>query len=208
MGIRRHYIRAILALAAIAVQSTAATFEANASECGYVYGEGPTWIPVTVAKWDGAAGLMVAFATFHTGNYTFSSGMCRFNTGGIPDRASITKATLKLRIAEAPFNANLRTILFEYYPSTKWPIDGDDYTVLPIDGAYAVPVTGLHASSGTNDIDLLEPEANINKTGYTGIRIANVVGAPTGQNNVRIEQAGTQLVVTYEERRTIIITTN
>ena len=62
------------------------------------------------------------------GNYSVLAALLRFDTSSLPDGATITAATLKLHVT-AKTDADNRSLVGEWYPSSNWPIDAADYTL-------------------------------------------------------------------------------
>jgi hypothetical protein len=133
-------------------------------------------------------------------------GLFRFATSSLPDDAVISAATLRISpLALATDEA--RTLDFEWYePGT---IDTGDYAENAGTTAASVAAATWQAwaTSGTVDVTLSNPDANISKTGFTGLRVGISGGAPPAgvTNDTRIEIASLEhttrdeakLIVTY-----------
>jgi hypothetical protein len=142
---------------------------------------------------------------FSAATYRTQVGFIRFNTGAaLPDSATITNTILRIYTAGGINDTDNRSLDIEWYPWTTLSVS--DYTDNVATTAYSIDITTLIAGvggSGEIDLVLTNPNANISKTGYTGLRLGISGGAPTGENDVFIrtlEHATlpeTQLIITY-----------
>lgn len=122
--------------------------------------------------------------TFSSPNYTVSDMLMRWDTSSIPDAATILDAKLRFVLSSKTDGADNRNLNVEWYSSANWPIDLTDYAALVGTTAAVVDLAALTAGA-SNDITLT-PAGNVNKTGYTGLRLGLDGGAPTVINQLQI----------------------
>ncbi len=108
--------------------------------------------------------------------------MVRFDTSVIPDGAAVTGATLTLQIAGGILNPDTRNLNFEWYPWTAMATS--DYIDPVGSTANATAISALTTNPVVNSFVLANPSANVNKTGYTGLRFGISGGAPVGVNDL------------------------
>jgi len=137
------------------------------------------------------------------GTFWVAVGLLRFDTSAIPDDATITAAELKLYVTSKG-DADNRGVTAEWYSASNWPIDAADYTATAAATAHAgVDITSITLNSDLT-MALLNPATNINKTGYTGLRLHVSGGQPAGVNYVvwsafdHATNIAPRLVVTYD----------
>lgn len=105
--------------------------------------------------------------------YVVGVGLLRFDTSAIPAGATITETRLRLRANGASNGwGSADGMSIEYYASANWPIDGADYVFAIAQDAFAVArPTPTGDVNQWFDLQLLNPDANISKSGYTGFRL-------------------------------------
>jgi hypothetical protein len=155
--------------------------------------------------WRPAAGTTAYTTTsqiiaYNNAGYNNTLGFVRFDTSAIPGTQTILTAALRIYII-ATASANARNITADWYDAGS-TITTADYTATVGTNACA-GVTIASFAIGLNDIALLNPDANINRTGYTGLRLFVDGAAPTGENYIQFRAADyapgprPQLLVTY-----------
>jgi hypothetical protein len=142
----------------------------------------------------------LAWAFKHTVNNEVDNGFFRWDTSAIPDTATITAADLKVYVTDTS-NADSRSFTGDWYDFGGEPSVLADWAATPSATAFSVTIASI-TELVINTISLTNPNSNINKGGYTGIRIGISGGAPTGQNSVSVasfEHAdpSAELSVTY-----------
>jgi subtilisin family serine protease len=182
---------------------TTVTFtESVGSDDGDIWVEAPTgsgYPPSgTPAPWTTGQIFTVAKRNAF-GDYAVGVGLLRFDTSSIPDGATVTSATLRLRVTDKSDDDN-RSLVGEWYAGSNWPINGADWTSTVASNAIAgVDITGI-AVNAANDF-ALQNVANLSKTGFTGFRLHLSGAAPPGDNYVQLaskeSSSQPQLVVTY-----------
>jgi len=109
----------------------------------------------------------------------------RFDTSAISDDQTITNVVLRI-VTGVSANVDSRNLNIEWYQGTTWAseavIDTDDWTDDVGTTAGAVSLDTASAASVAIDFTLSNGEANINKTGFTGIRLGISGVEPVGAN--------------------------
>lgn len=110
----------------------------------------------------------------------------RFNTASLPDDAKVERASLILYVdGSGSQNDDGRNFVGEWYVNSNWPIDSTDYTSSVGEDAFSISLSNAPTASTTWTISLLNPDLNINRSGYTGFRVGVNGGAATGENFVQ-----------------------
>lgn len=103
--------------------------------------------------------------------YYLGVAYMRWNTSGIPDDIEITSAILRLHINNAFDGDGNRSVCAEWCDGGAMHISYYEDTVVA-DAHAGITLATLVAAIGTTvDFDLLNPDTNINKQGYTSIRL-------------------------------------
>ncbi len=141
-----------------------------------------------------------------TSSYSTNNGFVRFDTSVIPDTAIVTSAVLRME-ANSMVNPDTRDLNIEWYPGATWAsagtISDSDFADVVGTGANVTALSSI-VNGANNDFTLSDPDANISKTGFTGIRMGISGGAPTGTNEVYFRafehttQPESKLIVTYD----------
>ncbi len=124
-------------------------------------------------------------------NYWINTGLIRWYTGDLPDDAVVTKVQLKAYYTDKQ-DADERHFTGEWY--TAWPIDAADYTGASPGTKNAIAgwdITAIN-NNAWNTITLLNSVANLNLTGYSGLRfqIDSDEGLPYNQNHIFVSGYG------------------
>jgi glucose/arabinose dehydrogenase/PKD repeat protein len=180
---------------------TSATFNVGAgADDGDAGSSGSTYPPATPAA-NSVGNVFTAGRRFAFGRYEVLVPVLRFDTSALPDGATVTSATLRLYVS-GKADADNRTLLAEWYPSSNWPIDTGDYALSSSANAMSgVDITGIGVGK-SNDFSLMGVTA-ISKTGYSGLRLHVSGGQPAGDNYVQFASFDNptlpeaQLIVTY-----------
>jgi hypothetical protein len=122
-------------------------------------------------------------------NYQTYVGLMRFDTSSLPDGATILTATLELVQADIFTDTNALTWRAQWYSWDGVMNAPRDFAHLVSDNAIAdVAISSYGTIGAAYSFALLNP-TNVNKTGYTGLRIGlgqrPSDAAPTGVNRVR-----------------------
>lgn len=110
--------------------------------------------------------------------YRILNGLMVFDTSSIPDGDTVTSAILRLW-GLGRNNVNARMVAFDWY--LRVGTDAD-YSEDALTTAHAGILTSAVVVDADNDFTLLNPAANINKSGNTGLRMHITGGEPTGTN--------------------------
>ncbi len=148
--------------------------------------------------------------TLGGGIYYLSVSCMRWDTSSIPDGETVTSAVLRVR----GFNIddwNGRSVTLEWYDMGT--PDSSDYTSTVGSDAHAGTAIASLSESADNDFALLAL-SNINKTGFTGLRMHVSGGAPTsgGGNHFRYASWDhatldpPRLIVTYGAAPSLYVT--
>ena len=127
-------------------------------------------------------------------------GLMRWDTSSIPNDARILSATLRIYALDFE-SVDGKTLSADWY--TAWPIDADDYVFAAQTGAFSGLAISSVPNNADKDVALSAPEANISKTGYTGLRVHVSTETPTGRNGgiwaaFGHAQAAPRLIVEYD----------
>lgn len=141
------------------------------------------------ASWPPAASsvettIMYTQKAFLGGNYFMRCGLIRFDSSVVGAGNTISSAKLRMR-SQANSNADSKSWLCDYYAASNWPIDTGDTTETATGDAHAGIAVSSISTAAYNDLTLLNPDSNINKTGYTGFRHTLESFTPTGNNSVQ-----------------------
>jgi hypothetical protein len=154
---------------------------------GYAYAVSAEWPPITPVTM--AMGQQpLVFASYDPSSaltpFRYSTAFLRFDTSTLPVEATITGAKLFLYLdsAEPIWNADGRVLLMQWY--NEWPIDQEDYTPVPIDGAWMGTISKL--VRGINELELLEADVSINRMGFSGLRLQLNSAQPEGRNELKL----------------------
>jgi hypothetical protein len=172
---------------------------AAGSDDGDVTVRAATYPPSGAADAYDQGTVFTAARRFVVGSYQVFDALLRFDTSSLPDNATVTAATLKVRV-NAKTDADNRNLVGEWYPASQWPIDAADWTLNPGTTALAgADVTAI--ATGATSSFALQGLGSISKTGFTGLRLGIDGGQPSGDNYVQLSalESGNpaQLVVTY-----------
>jgi len=127
---------------------------------------------------------VVAAKSLYLGTYYNAVALLRFNTGAIPDDATITGVVLKLYIESKLDSADNYGLVGDYYDFGGEPTVAGDWIETATSIFTAIDIGSLTATA-QNNITLTNL-SGINKTGYTGIRLTLTGGTPTTLNSVRV----------------------
>ena len=174
---------------------------AAGADDGDARGSGASYPPAATSA-PSTAVETYAIKWLNAGTYYLYVPMFRFDTSSLADSAIISAATLRLYVLDKGGDADNRSLSAGWYAGSNWPIDTSDYTT--VDQTDAHSGTDLTGISFPASLDLaLTNLSNIDKTGYTGLRLTITGGAPTGANNLTFAtlehatQPEAQLIVTY-----------
>ncbi len=167
---------------------------------GYAQKSGSAVYPPNTTAFEQTSDVFVQTEkSFVTPNYSVFCGLLRFDTASLPDDATITAATLRLWI-DAMANANARSLVAEWM--TDGAIAAADYVDDVGTNAHAGTTLASLTAFASNDLALTNL-SNINRTGFTKIRIGVTGSTPTGENVMYIAAldhatlAEPQLIVDY-----------
>lgn len=113
-------------------------------------------------------------------------GLLQWDTSIIPDTATITYASVIAFIANKADN-NARSLTMDYY---NWdPADAGDYTATEGTDAHAGTLLSDLTLASFEEFALLNPNTNINKSGFTQIRF-HVSGPETSSDSITFSRHG------------------
>lgn len=129
---------------------------------------------------------VAAEKTFSSPNHRLSVAFLRWDTSSIPEDAEIHSAFARFRVFLVSSGGDGRSLTAEWYDAET--ISMDDWTSTVGTDAHAGSTLALLALHQAEDnvIDLTNL-ANINKTGYTGLRLHITGDAPTVTNYIFIQ---------------------
>ncbi|HUS40268.1 MAG TPA: DNRLRE domain-containing protein, partial [Pirellulales bacterium] len=150
---------------------------------GHVGMFGLSYPPTTSSFVDTTDSFAMAQRSKIPPEYAINCALTRFDTSGIPDDAEIVSANLVLNVTYSNQADAYSYFTLEWYDAANWPIDIGDYTATPSNSAGWEALQGL--GTGVKEFALSGPNAYVNKTGYTGLRMhIETSGTPTGNNRV------------------------
>lgn len=125
---------------------------------------------------------------YHT---TFNFSECAlaclmFDTSSLPDDAIITSATVRAVLADKQIAGGLaKNLDLEWYDFLDGTIDAADWAenISPTAGTIPFATWSAYAIGASIDIPLSNADANIDRSGETGIRLAFSSGALSGATN-------------------------
>lgn len=137
------------------------------------------WPPDGPVGW-GATTQTVVTQRYHAGTtYQLDNGLLRWNTAELAGK-TIHNAALRVRITSSIYTVDGMNFAGEYQ---AWDgVSASDWSATYSDSAFEIPILSLAQSDF--DIPLTDPDANINKAGYTHLRLHLGPGTPTGYNVV------------------------
>ena len=141
-----------------------------------------------------------------TSQFSRGNAILRFNTEGIPDNATISAATLDIKSDTTYADTDNRSLQIEWLPNPGEISFAQYFTATPAATAKAATDLTTLAASTSYSWALLNPDTNINKTGYTGLRFHIDGAAPTGTNRIgfysfdHATEPEPKLVVTFVEQ--------
>ena len=167
-------------------------------------GGGAVWANIGTATFTAEETTnLVASKTLFGGNYYVDNAYMRFDTSSIPDGAVITSARLILYIdSNNTFDDDGLSFAADFYDFGGEPSVAGDWEQTSSGDAISSFTTASLTTNAVNNLNLTGL-SGINKTGYTGVRIAPVnTTAPTGLNSIEIAafeaaQQEPRLEVTY-----------
>ncbi len=160
---------------------TTATFQvASTSETLLLRREGATWPPTGALFRSATSANVFPGKNLQTGpNYQVENALARWDTSAIPDGDTILSATLRVTVT-ARTDTNSRSVVGEWY--TFDGSDGD-HSMTALGGAVSATTIASIPATGVYDFPL-ENVFNVNKQGFTGIRLHVTGDEPTGINRM------------------------
>ncbi len=162
---------------------------------------------------DGSADSDIASTAFLTRNsfpnfggtssYVRGNAILRFDTSEIPDGATITAATLDIKTSSPVSSVDALSFSWEWIADPGTITAATDWSATPSGTAKAAALISGIAADTAYSWTLLNPNANISKTAFTGLRAHVSNGTPTGANIVQFHswdhatEPEPRLVITY-----------
>lgn len=157
------------------------TFSTTGPNDDYVYTASASY-PPTPANNRGLDEISAdAYKAFTAGNHSVATGLFKWDTSLLPNLINITSATFSATTA-ASTSPDGRNLLADYYV-----FDGtiSDYTPTGSGSAYSGAISGIAGSTLVTLTLVGDLNANISRTGMTGLRFTISGGAATsGSNNI------------------------
>lgn len=177
-------------LASASAPAGSQTVRFAAPSFGYLARSGPSYPPE--GQTTTVDGDIIPMRTFNGETYFLRVGMVGWDTGTIPDNATIHSAILQITPGGAR-NDDKRNLTAEWY-NNGWPIDTSDWTATASATAFCIAIADLTAPK---DLPLTNPAVNINKNGVTALRLHISGGKPKGFNHVVLGAYNPILIVNY-----------
>jgi hypothetical protein len=184
------------------------TFSVTASaDDGQVEREGVTgaWPPAgAFSTFDNTTNLVIRKVQFTgTFNTCVVTGI-RFDTSALPNDAVVSAATLRLQTIAKGAGAG-RSVQVGYYDPANWPLGDADWSGADNPGSDGGTFPFADFAASTQEDLALSNPTSVSLTGYTGLRLSVSGGAPTPDEDHRLEFASLdhltvtepQLLVTY-----------
>lgn len=148
------------------------------SDDGYARADGASYPPAGLSANSTNTSIDVSKG-FDT-DYDIICPVLRFDTSPIPDDATITDATLRLWVLSPKDDTDGRSVVAEWYDHGG-TIDTGDFTSTVTSDAHSGTLLSAVTINASNDF-ALQNLSNINKTGWTGLRLHISGSTPTGGN--------------------------
>lgn len=177
------------------------TFDVVAANDGYGFTTDTVWPPSTTA-WADDSSFPRHWAYKALTNNEVDVMTLRWDTSSLSG-LTITAAKFRFFIqATYKFDTDGRNLVADYYDYGGSPQVVGDYAFEITPDAFSVDITTL-TDGAWNEVSLTSPDANINKSGFTGIRVGcSGTGVPTGGNGIAIVSyeggIASQLIVTHD----------
>lgn len=181
--------------------ATLSPFIAASADDGMVRGLSSASFPPAYSNTSDSGTWMRVQNAFAGGLYFYNNILMRWDTSALTNGATISSAVLHLFPRTANFSdADSRHLFGEWYSWTP-SMGSGNYSTTPASTAFDVTVASL-TKDADNPITLTNPDANISKTGYTGLRLYISGADPPGNNVVEFSDYDNttnipQLVITY-----------
>lgn len=181
--------------------STLSPFIAASADDGMVRGLSSASYPPAYSSANDSGTWMRVQNAFGGGLYFYNNVLMRWDTSALTAGATISAAVLHIYPRTANFSdADSRHLVGEWYSWTP-SMGSGNYSTTPGSTAFDVTVASL-TKDADNAITLTSPDANISKTGYTGLRLYISGADPPGNNVVEFSDYDNttnipQLVITY-----------
>lgn len=177
--------------------------ETAASDDGLVFGSGGSYPPAFASATNNAQSDAAEKSQAAGPTFTLRNALYRWDTSSIPDNATILSASVSMYVNSKADNDN-RNLVADWIAGSSWPIAIGLGANMTTGSALVTDITPITAGQ-VNTFTLLNPDANINRTGYTGLRFGVDGGSPALTNSVTFASqdnvsgfAKPQLTVTYQ----------
>lgn len=175
------------------------TLAANGDD-GYAEGSGAAYPPSASTADSAGSDVIVQRGLIGGTTYFVRNGLYRWDTSSLVG-ATIVGAELRLS-PNSVTNTDDLSLVGEWYDTANWPIDSTDFTATPSATAISGRRVAEVVTGRYNLFGLDNSPANLNLSGYTGLRLHITDTTPTGNNALQIDantSAGRppRLVVTF-----------
>lgn len=128
-----------------------------------------------------------AVSSWFSSTYYIYNALLRIDTSSLPDSSTVRGSMLQIAIDAAASNANSRSLTADWYNAWDGAYTSAHYIQDAQTSALAgVPLSTFSTAGASYDLDLLNSTNNVNRAGYTALRLHIDGASPSGENSLPI----------------------